>query len=149
MTCSGMAVSIACMNSTNLSPHLRLKHIEDRNEGADLIDVLTEVSLHPVLRPRLKQCRRPHLPTRRLPRHTAGRTPGEEESPGTWPRTSSRSPPPRPPAIFRPREVWCNFSARAIATLRRSWRRNCLSRRCRRLMAAEGALSTSIMTSTA
>ena len=35
--------------------------------------------------------------------------------------------------------VWCVNSARAIATLRRSWRRNCLSRRSRRLRAAPAA----------
>ena len=41
-------------------------------------------------------------------------------------------------------EVWCFFSGRAIATLRRSCRRNCLSRRSRRLRAAL-TLSTFIM----
>ena len=43
--------------------------------------------------------------------------------------------------------VWCVNSARAIATLRRSWRRNCLSFRCRLLMAAPGALSTAMFDS--
>ena len=42
----------------------------------------------------------------------------------------------RPLSLFWPREALCFVSDRAIATLRRSWRRNCLSRRCRRCHAA-------------
>ena len=49
--------------------------------------------------------------------------------------------------VFGPRgTVWCENSAKAMATLRRSWRKNCLSRRCR-LRAAPVALSTSIVNS--
>ena len=48
---------------------------------------------------------------------------------------TSRSSSPAP-AILCPREEWCNFSARATATVIRSCRNNERSRRCRRRCAA-------------
>ena len=44
-------------------------------------------------------------------------------------------------------QVWCNFSARAIATVSRSCRKNWRNRRSRRLRAAPGALSTAMFDS--
>ena len=77
----------------------------------------------------------PHVPVVVHPVVLRACRPGEESS-GPW-RCS-------PPVE---QSVWCVNSARAIATLRRSWRRNCLSRRCRLLMAAPGALSTAMFDS--
>ena len=41
--------------------------------------------------------------------------------------------------------MWCVASARAIATVSRSWRSHCLGRRCRRRTAAPQPLSTSMI----
>ena len=81
------------------------------------------------------------LLTRRPPHRTTRRTPGEEGASVVITRRAPRAPPPQPWQTPDP--------LRCGATLRRSWRRNCLSRRCRRLIEAARALSTSITTSTA
>ena len=72
----------------------------------------------------------------------------EVGSRGSWPYSTSRTSPHLALSFHRPLELWCFFSDRAIATLRRPCRKNCLSRHSRRLRAAL-TLSTSIMTSTA
>ena len=47
-----------CKMSRSLVPHLRHRHIEDLHEGTDLDATLHDVPLDPLLRSRLKQCRR-------------------------------------------------------------------------------------------
>ena len=77
------------------------------------------------------------------------RVPGSWEvgSSGTRPCASPRTHPPALAVFCRRRAAWCVDSARAIATLRRSCRSHCLSRRCRLRMAAPVALSTSMINS--
>ena len=71
----------------------------------------------------------------------AGRVPGRGRSCARRPSCVSRTSPSGPSrrsttfVVVGP-ELWWRASARAIATLRRSWRKNCLSRRSRRLAAA-------------
>ena len=77
------------------------------------------------------------------------RVPGSWEvgASGTWPCALPRTHPPAL-AVFCPRRAaWCVDSARAIATLRRSCRSHCLSRRCRLRMAAPHPLPTSMINS--
>ena len=99
--------------------------------------------LWPHLNERCRAGRQAH-PPRRTSQSAPCLPPWGEESSGQW-RCSSRTHPP-PLAVLCPRgTAWCVDSARAMATLIRSCRKNCLSRRSRRLRAAL-ALSTSIMT---
>ena len=65
---------------------------------------------------------------------------GGRASSGAWPCSSSRASPPALAFVCPRGAAWWFVSARAIATLRRSCRSHCLSRRCRLLMAACSAI---------
>ena len=75
----------------------------------------------------------------RQPRNRPWLPPEGVEGPVALARSSPRAPPPLLPALAifcPPGAAWCCDSARAMATLRRSCRQNCLSRRSFRLRAA-------------
>ena len=80
---------------------------------------------------------------RRRERSAAHLPPAGVEDPIASARSSPRAPLLPALAIICPRgAVWRENSAKAFATLRRSWRKNCLSRRSRRLRAALDALAS-------
>ena len=95
-----MGTAITCSSSVDvfenlheihqLATHLRHKHIENLHVRHNIDDVLSSVPLNRSLRPRLKQCRGPHLSLSASSSSYSWKNAWEVESSGTWPCTSSR-----------------------------------------------------------
>ena len=82
-----------------------------------------------------------HVPPRR-PSQSTGHQPPGGASYGTRPCSTSRAPPPSL-AVLRPcGAVWCDASARAMATVIRAYRKYARRRRSRRQGVAPAAMST-------